>query len=114
MITSDFSQHISRQFNTDLEHVLQRALAMGSLIEQQLNSAVSALLEGDTQLAKRVVLSNRLVNQIEVILNEECARILAMRAPAASDLRLVLAIIKASTDLERMGDECEELRRIAS
>ena len=66
MITSDFSQHISRQFNTDLEHVLQRALAMGSLIEQQLNSAVSALLEGDTQLAKRVVLSNRLVNQIEV------------------------------------------------
>ena len=114
MITSDFSQHISRQFNTDLEHVLQRAPAMGSLIEQQLNSAVSALLEGDTQLAKRVVLSNRLVNQIEVILNEECARILAMRAPAAPDLRLVLAIIKASTDLERMGDECEKIGRIAS
>ena len=75
MITSDFSQHISRQFNTDLEHVLQRALAMGSLIEQQLNSAVSALLQGDTQLAKRVVLSNRLVNRMEVILDEDCEKI---------------------------------------
>lgn len=114
MATSDFSQHISRQFNADLKHVYQRILAMGSLIEQQLNYTVSALLEGDTQLAKRVVQSDRLVNRMEVILDEECARILAIRAPAASDLRLVLAIIKASTDLERMGDECEKISRIAS
>ncbi len=114
MVTSDFSQHISGQFNADLEHVFQRTLAMGSLIEQQLNSAVFALIEGDTQLAKRVVLSDRIVNRMEVILDEECARILAIRAPAASDLRLVLAIIKASTDLERMGDECEKIGRIAS
>ena len=114
MTTSNFSQHISRRFNEDLEQLLHRALAMGGLIEQQLTSAIRALLEGDTELAKQVVHGDRLVNRMEVILDEECSRILAMRAPAASDLRLVLAIIKASTDLERIGDECERIGRIAS
>lgn len=114
MVSSDFTHHISGRFNADLAHVIRRTLEMGRLIEQQLNSALSALLDGDTTLATHVVQSEGLVNRMEVILDEECARILAMRAPAASDLRLVLTIIKANTDLERMGDECEKIARIAS
>lgn len=114
MDTTDFSQHISRRFNEDLERVRNQVLAMGGFVEQQLAKSVAALVEGDSSLGESVARDDFKVNDMEVSIDEECSRILATRAPAAGDLRLIVAIIKAITDLERMGDECEKIGYIAS
>ncbi|MFM7627193.1 MAG: phosphate signaling complex protein PhoU [Gammaproteobacteria bacterium] len=114
MDTTDFSQHISRRFNEDLERVRNQVLAMGGFVEQQLAKSVSALVEGDSSLGESVARDDFKVNNMEVSIDEECSRILATRAPAAGDLRLIVAIIKAITDLERMGDECEKIGYIGS
>ena len=114
METSDLSHHISRRFNEDLERVRSKVLAMGGFVEQQLGKAVTALVEGDSVLGETVARDDYQVNGMEVSIDEECQRILATRAPTAGDLRVVVAIIKAITDLERMGDECEKIGYIAS
>lgn len=114
METADLSHHISRRFNEDLEKVRNQVLSMGGFVEEQLSRAVTALVEGDSELGQSVAHDDYKVNRMEVSIDEECSRILATRAPAAGDLRLIVAIIKAITDLERMGDECEKIGYIAS
>lgn len=114
MDTADLGHHISRRFNEDLERVRSRVLAMGGFVEQQLQKAVTALVEGDSTLGVAVAEDDRKVNHMEVSIDEECSRILATRAPTAGDLRLIVAIIKTITDLERMGDEGEKIGYIAS
>jgi phosphate transport system protein len=114
METSDLSHHISRRFNEDLEHVRTRVLAMGGMVEELLGKAISALIEGDSSLGESVSKDDLAVNGMEIQIDEECSRILATRAPAAGDLRLVVAIIKTITDLERIGDEGEKIGNIAS
>lgn len=113
MDKSFFRQHISQQFNEELEDIVNRAMAMGGLVEQQLGDAVTALVQGDNDKAEKVVTNDYQVNAIEVQLDEECTHILARRQPTASDLRLVMAVIKAIADLERMGDEAERIGRMA-
>jgi phosphate transport system protein len=114
METADLSHHISRRFNEDLERVRGKVLVMGGLVEQQLANALSALIEGDSKLGVAVARGDLEVNGMEVAIDEECQRILATRAPAAGDLRLIVAIIKTITDLERIGDEGEKIGYIAS
>jgi phosphate transport system protein len=114
MDASNLSQHISRRFNEDLEHLRSQVLKMGGLVEQQLTQAVAALIEGDAALGQAVARNDFQVNAMEVAIDEECQRILATRAPAAGDLRVVLAVIKTITDLERVGDECEKIGYIGS
>jgi phosphate transport system protein len=108
-----FSQHISHQFNANLEEIRNRVLAMGGMVEQQLASAVTALVEGDPEVGRRVMTSDHMINAAEVELDEECVHILARRQPTASDLRLIIAVIKTITDLERIGDEAERIGRMA-
>ncbi len=108
-----FTQHISQRFNEELAQILDRVMAMGGLVEQQLKDALIALVEGDTARGERVVTSDYKVNALEVELDEECTQVLARRQPTASDLRLVVAVIKAITDLERIGDEAERVGRMA-
>jgi phosphate transport system protein len=114
METADLSHHISRRFNEDLERVRNKVLTMGGLVEQQLANAVRALVEGDSNLGVSVARDDYKVNGMEVSIDEECSRILATRAPAAGDLRVIVAIIKTITDLERIGDEGEKIGYIAS
>ena len=114
METSDLSHHISRRFNEDLERVRGKVLSMGGFVEQQLAHAVLALVEGDSKMGEAVARDDYQINNMEVSIDEECSRILATRAPTAGDLRVIVAIIKAITDLERMGDECEKVGYIAS
>jgi phosphate transport system protein len=113
-ITSDsHSQHISRQFNQELEELKTHLMAMGGLVEKQVHDAVISLLEGDTKLAIKVRDSDREVNDLQLQIDDECTRVLARRQPAASDLRLVVAVIRASSDLERIGDEASKIARNA-
>ena len=114
MGASNITDHISRRFNKDLEGLRNSGLTMGGLVEQQLSSAISAIVSGDSELGLQVANDDYKVNNLEVNIDEECSRILATRAPAASDLRLIVAIIKTITDLERVGDEAEKIGFLAS
>ena len=114
MQASEFSDHISRRFNKDIEDLRNAVLNMGGLVEVQLARAISAIVTGDSELGLKVAHDDYKVNDIEVSIDEECSRILATRAPAAGDLRLIVAIIKTITDLERIGDEAEKIGFLAS
>jgi phosphate transport system protein len=114
MDTSDLSHHILSRFNADLEGIRSGVLQMGGLVEQQLHDGVKALYSGDGRLGEEVARLDHKVNAMEVAIDEDCSRILATRGPTASDLRLIVAIIKTITDLERIGDEAEKLGNIAS
>ena len=113
MDKADIGHHISQQFNQELEDVRNLVLRMGGLVEQQLADAVLALTTMDTALAEVVITNDYKINRLEVDIDEECTHILARRQPAASDLRLIMAIIKTITDLERIGDEAERVGRMA-
>ena len=114
MIQQDsYKQHISAQFNAELEAVKNHLLEMGGKVEQQINIAVEALLKRDSGQAELVIAGDQEVNDMEVGIDDECARILARRQPAASDLRLVIAVAKLTTDLERFGDEATKIAKQA-
>jgi phosphate transport system protein len=114
MDTSDLSHHILSRFNADLEGVRSGVLQMGGLVEQQLHDGIKALYSGNGRLGEEVARLDHKVNAMEVAIDEDCSRILATRGPTASDLRLIVAIIKTITDLERIGDEAEKLGNIAA
>ncbi|HEB81413.1 MAG TPA: phosphate signaling complex protein PhoU [Gammaproteobacteria bacterium] len=107
------SKHISQQFNEEMENLRNQVMKMGGLVEQQISNAVLALKELDVPKAEKVIKKDHMVNALEVSVDEECARILARRQPAASDLRMVVAVIKTITDLERIGDEAEKVAKMA-
>jgi phosphate transport system protein len=113
MEKSQFTQHISQKFNEELEDIRERVLTMGGMVEEQIQQALEALSTLNPDLAQEVIKRDNLVNTYEVSIDEECTRILAKRQPAAGDLRLVVAIIKTITDLERIGDEAEKIARMA-
>lgn len=104
-------QHISAQFNAELEAVKNHLLEMGGKVEQQVANAVASMLAMDTGIAEQVIEGDREVNDMEKMIDDECSRILARRQPAASDLRLVLAVTKVTTDLERVGDEARKIAK---
>jgi len=109
--TNDLHRHLSGQFNADLTALHRDLLDMGQLVSLQLRDAVRALERDDAVLARRVVDRDPDVNALELRLDEECRDVLVRRQPAAGDLRLVFAVLKAVIDLERMGDQA---KRVAS
>lgn len=107
------SEHIYKQFDADMEAVRARVLEMGGMVEEQVNQAVEALTSGNTKLAEQVIDQDHRVNALEVAADEACTQIIALRQPTASDLRMILTIIKTITDLERIGDEAAKIARFA-
>lgn len=108
-----FHQHISRQFNQELEDLRKDVMTMGGLAEQMIADAVMALIEGESARAEQVIENDHQVNQMEKQIDQQCIQILARRQPTASDLRLVMAIIKTVNDIERVGDEAEQIAKMA-
>lgn len=113
MENMQFDQHISRQFNTDLEALKAHLLQMGGVVEQQLLDAIQSLESADSELAQQVLIAEMQSNNFEISIDEECTRILARRQPAASDLRMVLVVAKIVRDLERIGDESSKIAKMA-
>ena len=113
MDSLNLNKHISGQFNAELEHIRTQVMIMGGLVEQQLTDAITAMHNLDGELAQRVIDGDQKVNMMEVEIDEACVRIIAKRQPTAIDLRLVMAIIKAISELERIGDVAEKISRTA-
>ena len=107
------NQHLSTQYDADLEEIRTRMLQMGGLVEEQVTNALAGYADGSSPLLDRVKATEERVNQLEIELDDRCTHLIARRQPAASDLRLVMAVIKSITDLERIGDEAAKIARIA-
>jgi len=105
-------EHISHQFDKELEDVRSKVLAMGGLVEDHLMKVLDALSRGDADLAEQVVASSSRIDRLEAEIEEDCSEILLRRQPAAIDLRLVLAISKIITDIARAGDEIEKVAQM--
>lgn len=106
-------QHISHQFNQELEEIRASVLSMGDLVTRQIGDALTALINQDLELAQKVRSNERRINSMELDIDAKCALIIARRQPAASDLRLLLGSIKSITDIERMGDEAKHIAKCA-
>jgi phosphate transport system protein len=107
------TEHISKQFEADLDTTRTRVLQMGGLVESQIVAAIDAYSHGSAELMARVEENDARVNGYEVAIDGACGQLLVRRQPAASDLRMVMAISKIVTDLERMGDEAKKIARMA-
>ncbi len=107
------SRHISGKFNEELEAVRNQVLSMGGLVEQQLRDSLYAIEKSDHDLAEQILRRDTRINALEVQIDEACVQIIAKRQPAASDLRLIIAIFKTISDLERIGDEAERIAKVA-
>jgi phosphate transport system protein len=96
--------HTDREFETELRLLRGRLVTMASKVEQMVAGSVRALVERDSDLARQMIAHDREINRLELQIDEMCIRLLALRQPAASDLRFVATALKIVTDLERMGD----------
>ena len=103
------TEHMTKQFDVDLETLRSRMLQMGGLIESQILAAIEGFYTGNPKVLDQVVENDRQVNGYEVSIDTECSHIIARRQPAASDLRMIMGVSKAVTDLERVGDEAKKI-----
>ncbi len=105
----DQTQHISKQFDAELEYIRSQVLTMGDLVQRQLLMAMESMNRGDTSLAERVIEMEHEVNAMEVSIDELSTTVIAKRQPASNDLRLLMMVFKTLTDLERIGDEAKKI-----
>jgi phosphate transport system protein len=97
-------QHTNRQYEEELRNLRTSLLQMGGLVERQIANAVQSLVERDSELARRTIARDAEVNRMDIDTDALCIRLLALRQPAASDLRFITTGLKITTDLERIGD----------
>lgn len=106
-------RHISKQFNAELEEVRNRVMAMGGLAEKQIADALKALHDRDIDLAEAVIRGDARINELEVLIDQECVEVMVRRQPTASDLRLLVAVYRIIGDLERVGDKAKRIAKLA-
>jgi phosphate transport system protein len=104
------TRHIERQ----LEHLKEKILRVGTLVEEAISKSISAVINRDAALAQRVLTSDEAIDRMEVEVEEECLKILALYQPVAADLRFVIAVLKINNDLERMGDLAKNIAKRVS
>ncbi|MCF6327666.1 MAG: phosphate signaling complex protein PhoU [Devosiaceae bacterium] len=106
--------HIVHAFDKDLEKVTDLLLEMGGLVETQLSEAIKSVVSRDLALGKKVRKTDRRINELEQQINEKSVRLLALRQPMAEDLRIIVAVMKAASNLERIGDYAKNIAKRAS
>ena len=104
-------QHIASAFDRDLEAIQARIMKMGGLVEASIRNAAQSLEKRDEELAEQVRAGDKAIDALEEIINEETARVIALRAPTAIDLRLVLSVLKISGNLERIADYAKNIAK---
>src|SRR5688572_9691953 len=107
------TDHINKQYDQDLEAIRSRMMQMGGLVESHIRMAIAGYLDADAERAQQVVAGDAKVNELELAIDNDLGQIIVRRQPAASDLRLILAVSKIVTDLERIGDEATKIARAA-
>jgi phosphate transport system protein len=107
------NEHVSKKFDSELENLRSRVMQMGGLVETQIHNAIEAFTNGDPDRLEQVIADDHMVNGLEVSIDDDCAHIVARRQPTAGDLRMIMAISKIVTDLERIGDEAAKIARMA-
>ncbi|PIZ22700.1 MAG: phosphate transport system regulator PhoU, partial [Comamonadaceae bacterium CG_4_10_14_0_8_um_filter_57_29] len=105
-------KHLSSQFDAELSSVSVRVMEMGGLVESQINQAIYALAQFNGEAANQVLAAEVKVNAMDVEIDREISNIIALRQPAARDLRLLIALSKTTANLERVGDEAEKIGRM--
>ncbi len=100
---------MERHFDEELKELKAKILRMGALVESQIQGALKALTERDSELARKVIENDHMVNKWDVQVDEDCLRLLALHQPAARDLRFITTAMKISTELERMSDLAENI-----
>ncbi|WP_373187935.1 phosphate signaling complex protein PhoU [Halopseudomonas sp.] len=108
-----YGDHISHKFNDELMDLKTEFLKMGGMVESQVDRAIQALVNSDAQQAEEVRAGDKMVDRMEMDIDEEATLIIARRQPAARDLRLVISVIKMVADLERVGDEAKKIAKFA-
>ncbi|MTE00662.1 phosphate signaling complex protein PhoU [Paracoccus sp. YIM 132242] len=104
-------KHISSAFDRDLETIQALAVKMGGMVEAAISDAATALETRDEELAEQVRRRDKAIDALEMQLNEDAARLIALRAPTATDLRMVLAVMKIAHSLERVGDYAKNMAK---
>ena len=104
-------QHIASAFDRDLESVQAQIMKMGGMVEDAIRLAAQSLETRDEELANQVRAGDKPIDALEELINERAARIIALRAPTAVDLRLILSVIKISASLERIGDYAKNMAK---
>jgi len=104
--------HLSSQFDTELNGVSAKVMELGGLVESQIRQAIYALSHFNIEVSNQVTSNEALVNAMEVDIDRELSSIIARRQPTARDLRLLIAISKTTANLERVGDEAEKIARM--
>jgi phosphate transport system protein len=101
------TKHVERQ----IAQLKERILRVGTLVEEAISKSITALINRDAKLAQRVMASDEEIDRMEVEVEEECLKILALYQPVAADLRFVVAVLKINNDLERMGDLAKNIAK---
>ncbi len=104
-------QHIASAFDRDLEAIQAQIMKMGGLVEAAIHDSANSLYTRDEELAEKVRLADKSIDALEEMINEEASKVIALRAPTAIDLRLILTVIKVSANLERIGDYAKNMAK---
>jgi len=102
-------EHFSKQYDAELNNIREKLLEMGGKVELMINDSLKALVERDSALADKVIVYDHEINRLEMLIDEKCLEVLALRQPAARDLRFITLALKIVTDLERIGDQCRNI-----
>ena len=106
------NDHTSKNFDLELESLRTRVLQMGGMAEQQVRRAMEGLYSGDQPLLENVIRDDDRINQMELDIDDLCNKVIAKRQPTAIDLRMVVSVLKAIADLERVGDKARKIARL--
>ena len=104
--------HTSKNYEVELENLRTRVMTMGGRVESQVRLAILSYSEEDIQLAQQVLLTEREINQEQLATDQMCSEVIALRQPAAKDLRLLLGVIRTISDLERIADQAAKIAKL--